>query len=545
MAKKTSTTTRKGSATRSSGGASTTKGNSSRNSGRAATKGGQSYDDNSYSSESTKGGSMRSDDYDESYSSAGSNRSNIKPGGNAGRYSSGSSTKEGASYNDNYNSGDSYNSGNTKESNGYSDSYNDSGSSAKEDSSYNDNSGDYSNDGYESGISTKGDNAYNANYSSDDSYNSGNGKDTGGYSNNEPINDPPPYEDYNDEVVAKTPNTGGSSNTSKYGNNEGEADMTFTEEEAYGDDTGTREDSEERERSVGPLASITPSQIRRVKQRLNIPENGFVVSARGGRTVRKNVEVERMNQLLERLENREIAQHVQDTINLFVDETDRRSHQDRNQIDIALILAIAIRESGVALTISRRNNRIVSAGRDAHSLGRSGLDWIYDKRRSFPSAIRNQVRPVRDNSDVGGEFKRPNVTPAFLRERDLLAAFVVEVNVRNDRFLRFFNERVFNSDFNDEQRAVLLQNLNHDAKKAWIQAAFGSKLMQLLQAVRDLIQGGMESGTSFGDIAADDMINLNAIVTNDGIMTDSLSRQRTRISAAEAILMEEALGNRF
>ncbi|WP_282132775.1 hypothetical protein [Cellulophaga baltica] len=241
MAKKTSTTTRKGRATRSSGGVSTTKGNPSRSSGRATTKGGQSYneeyDNDSYSSGSTKGGSVSSDDYGGSYSSAGSTSSNTKPsGGNAGSYSSGSSTKEGVSYNDNDNSGDSYNSGNTKESSRYSDSYNDSGSSAKEDSSYNDDGGEYSNDEYEGGVSTKGDNAYDDNYSNDDSYNSGNGKDTGGYSNNEPINDPPPYEDYNDEVVAKTSNTGESSSTSKYSNNEGEADMTFTEEEVYNDE---------------------------------------------------------------------------------------------------------------------------------------------------------------------------------------------------------------------------------------------------------------------------------------------------------------------
>ncbi|WP_024479440.1 hypothetical protein [Cellulophaga baltica] len=241
MAKKTSTTTRKGRATRSSGGVSTTKGNPSRSSVRATTKGGQSYneeyDNDSYSSGSTKGGSVSSDDYGGSYSSAGSTSSNTKPsGGNAGSYSSGSSTKEGVSYNDNDNSGDSYNSGNTKESSRYSDSYNDSGSSAKEDSSYNDDGGEYSNDEYEGGVSTKGDNAYDDNYSNDDSYNSGNGKDTGGYSNNEPINDPPPYEDYNDEVVSKTPNSGGSrrsSSTSKYDNNDGEADMTFTEEEVY------------------------------------------------------------------------------------------------------------------------------------------------------------------------------------------------------------------------------------------------------------------------------------------------------------------------
>jgi hypothetical protein len=303
-------------------------------------------------------------------------------------------------------------------------------------------------------------------------------------------------------------------------------------------------DSQEVERPGERFASITPSQIARTKERLHIPENGFLVTTARG-SVRKNVEAERIGQFLEQLENTEVDRHIRDTINLFVNDTDGESHLDRNQIDIALVLAIAIRESGIQLPISRLDRRIVSAGRDAHTLGRSGLDWIYAKKRSFPSAIRNEVEPVRDNPRVGGEFRRPNVTPAFLRERDLLAAFIVEVNARYHRFLNRFFHHEFSSGFTDEQRASLLENMNGDAKRAWIQAAFGSKLVELLTTVRNLVSEAMETGTAFDTIVLDGHINLNAIITNDTIMPNNLSRQRTRISAAEGLLMEEALRNRF
>ncbi|MFS4493726.1 hypothetical protein [Maribacter sp. 2308TA10-17] len=261
MAKKTRTSTmRKGRSTRSSGGASNTKGNSSRSGGRATTKGGQSYDDtydnDMYSSGSTKGGGSNSNDYDGSYSSGAGNSSHTKfSGGNAGSYNSGSSTKGGSSYNDDYSSADSYGSGNTKDNRGQYDGYNDSNSSTKEDYTHGDNyddggsssygssknNGNYSDEGYNSGSSTKGENAYNDSYSNDDSYNSGNGKDTGGYSTNEPINDPPPYDDYSDEVVAKHPRSNSGYQSKGGGDDQQDADMVFTEDEVYGNSS---EDSE-------------------------------------------------------------------------------------------------------------------------------------------------------------------------------------------------------------------------------------------------------------------------------------------------------------
>jgi len=90
-----------------------------------------------------------------------------------------------------------------------------------------------------------------------------------------------------------------------------------------------------------------------------------------------------------------------------------------------------------------------------------------------------------------------------------------------------------------------IRTMGKDARRAWTQASFGSKLFDLLVAVRGLISNAMESGVPFDQIVEDETINLNSIITNDEIMSTNLCRQRTRISAAEALLLEQALGNRF
>ena len=366
-------------------------------------------------------------------------------------------------------------------------------------------------------------------------------ENSNGYINDELYNNP--------SVYAKDQSSGSSSKETTENSPTGkqQADMVFTAEEVYGNDSVGYdfEDSDEENMDETPetstLAAINEDQLNRVKQQLHIPYEGFLVSTPRGR-IRKNVEVERINQLFENLSQTEIVNHVQQTIDLFVNETEERSHQDRDEIDIALILAIAIRESGVTLPLSRSNNRIVTAGRDAHTRGRSGLDWIYGKKRDFPEAIRNEVLAVRGNTQVEGEFRRESVTPAYLREKDLLAAFVVEVNVRYERFLYRFHRHEFSS-YSQEQRNALLHTMSNHGKRAWTQASFGSKLVNLLVAVRTLIAHSLTAGNTLENIINNDQVNLNAIITNDEIMADNLSRQRTRISAAEALLVEEGLGS--
>ena len=331
-----------------------------------------------------------------------------------------------------------------------------------------------------------------------------------------------------------------------------EADMTFTEEEVYGDiyeppvrdeiyDDGEPDTEEPVAEPTGP-GTLTNSMIREVKERMRIPEEGFLVQTPRGR-LRRNLEVERIRQLGTALQQEQAQTHIRQTLELFVNDTDERSRQDRASIDLALVLAVAIRESGVRIVLSRSSQRIVSAGRDAHTEGRSGLDWLYDYKRFFPSAIRNEIQPVEGNERIPGSFRR-EVHPAFIRESDLLAAFIVEIRQRYRRFLRRFEHHEFR-DFSSSQQQALLSSMNRDAKRAWTQAAFGSRLHHLLIEVRNGILRPMRSGTSFEELVLDPMLNLNAIINNDTIMPDNLSRQRCRISAAEALLAEELINQQF
>ncbi len=333
---------------------------------------------------------------------------------------------------------------------------------------------------------------------------------------------------------------------------ESKFDMVFTEEEVYGDtydpparDEIYEEDEPDTDRSTDEpivFGSLSESQISRVKAQFRIPENGFLVETRRG-SVRKNLEVERIRQLSELLQDEEVRNHIRDTLILFTNDTDERSRQDRSQIDLALVLAVAIRESGVRTSLSRSNRRIVSAGRDAHTEGRSGLDWLYDYKRFFPAGIRNEIYPVVGNDQIPGSFRR-EVHPAYIRERDLLAAFIVEIRQRYRRFLRRFQHHEFR-DFSEAQQQSLLNQMSNDSRRAWTQAAFGSKLTHLLIEVRDGLLRPMRSGTPWEDLLNNDQLNLNAIITNDDLMPDNLSRQRCRISAAEAMLVEELINQQF
>lgn len=334
-----------------------------------------------------------------------------------------------------------------------------------------------------------------------------------------------------------------------------DADMTFTEDEIYGDslehstkdepNTNNEEGSEtDFQEDSARILALTSSQIEQIKRRMHIPNDGFRVTTSGGAR-HINIEVERINELLEQLQvDEESNQHIQNTINLFTNDTDPNSHQERDQIDIAFILAVAIRESGIRTVLSRSNRRIVKAGRDAHTEGRSGLDWVYDYKRYFPTAIRDEIQPVVGNPHVPGSFRR-EVHPAYVRERDLLSAFFVEIRQRQKRFLSRFHNHEFSNDFSEEQRNSLLHRLTNDARRAWIQAAFGSKIHDLLASVRQLLTTGIRNGTPFQELVENNQFNLNAIITNDEIMPINLSRQRTRISAAEAALIEENFQNRF
>jgi len=279
--------------------------NSSRSSDQNTSKVRGSYSDEDYSrGASSKGGTTRSDDYDRNNSSKGggsysnddhsrssskdndrySNDSNSssKGGGYSEDDYSRSTSKDNDRYSNDSNSSskgghysnDDYSSSTSKEDNGYSNdnsSYDDSYSnddysrgSSKEndghpyDSDGSSKGGGYSNNDY-SGNSSKDDDRYSndfssndGNYSKDDysgspskgSSDQDDNVEGNDYQDEEPINNPP-YDDYDETVTAKQPRSREGSSTSKGGD---EADMTFTEEEVYGNEDVSSHESEESDR---------------------------------------------------------------------------------------------------------------------------------------------------------------------------------------------------------------------------------------------------------------------------------------------------------
>ncbi|MEX0290259.1 MAG: hypothetical protein AB3N14_14220 [Flavobacteriaceae bacterium] len=290
-----------------------------------------------------------------------------------------------------------------------------------------------------------------------------------------------------------------------------------------------------------PFAAISDETVSRAREIAHVPERGFRVERRG-RTVPFNISLSRMRELQQALQDPAIQEHIRTTLNLFENETGD-ARRSRDEIDLALVLAIASRESGVRLPLARGERRVVTAGRDAHTRGESGLDWLYDRRNDFPSAIRSEILQVEGNSSIPGHFRR-DCHPAYVKEKHMLASFIVEVAGRRQSFINRFN-RAFadRHGFTEAQRTELLENLTEAANRAWIQAAFGSRSVDILHAVRRFIRAEMRAGTDFTTIAQNSEINLNAIVTNDRIMPTSLSRQRTRLSLAEAIIVSSFLPN--
>jgi LAS superfamily LD-carboxypeptidase LdcB len=132
-------------------------------------------------------------------------------------------------------------------------------------------------------------------------------------------------------------------------------------------------------------------------------------------------------------------------------------------IDLPLVLAIAARETlPLRRVFSDEATAVITAGRDTHPQGVSGLDFIFDSHELFPAAIRAQVQLVRAGYRPGREDRRA----AQLPERYLLAAFVVAVEAGRRGFERQVR-RVFAASAN-----ALVAALAPDARRAWIALSF-------------------------------------------------------------------------
>ncbi|HEU4613687.1 MAG TPA: DUF4157 domain-containing protein, partial [Kofleriaceae bacterium] len=284
---------------------------------------------------------------------------------------------------------------------------------------------------------------------------------------------------------------------------------------------------------------LSDEAVASARTATHVPEGGNEVETPRGR---RHLDLSERNaeRVAALLEDPAVRAHIEETLEMFENDPDHPI--PRSEIDLPLVLATAMREGGPELALSASEHRIGSAGRDAHTLGRSGMDFLYDLRSRFPRAIRDQIQRVHGNPAVGGEFRRASTNPAYIRERDMLAAHIIEARHREQRFRRLF-ARSFSDrqGFTEEQRAALLASMSLDARRAWVQASFGSRLPQLLTEARTRITRALRAGRTFEEVAADPSVNLCSIITDDSIMSGNLSRQRTRVTAAEARLINEVL----
>lgn len=191
---------------------------------------------------------------------------------------------------------------------------------------------------------------------------------------------------------------------------------------------------------------------------------------------------------------------LEETLILF----DGPGRVNRDDIDIPLLLVIAAREGGPNIVFSNRNNRIISAGRDTHPNGVSGLDYLNNAKHLFPDSIRNQIRLVSTGLKEGRENRRP----ASLPEKYLLAGIAVWIEYMEDRVFYWFRQT-----FPDNVDS-LIGELSSDAKRAWISLGF--------------------AGTGYARRA---MVQLKELHINENtllnrILTDSILREDFHIQGA-------------
>jgi hypothetical protein len=279
------------------------------------------------------------------------------------------------------------------------------------------------------------------------------------------------------------------------------------------------------------------------RTRFRVPERGWT-DTRASDGVSRRIDLSRsLDDIVARIESDPtVVAHIRETLDAFYNDPDERSRLRPEDIDLPLVLAIASRESaGRDIFLSTSSRRVVTAGRDTHRDGVGGLDYAGDLREEFPSSVREHVTEVQDDPGLRAGLRpnRASANPAEVRERDLLAAYIVEVHHREERFERLFH-RSFHA-LPEAQQAALLARLGPDARRAWTQASFGSRLPQMLSEVRERFLRAMRAD-GFDAAVADDQVNLNAIISDDRVPDAAgLSGHRTRVTAAEAWMLEQAL----
>jgi hypothetical protein len=190
-----------------------------------------------------------------------------------------------------------------------------------------------------------------------------------------------------------------------------------------------------------------------------------------------------------------------------IEECLRLTGMDRSRLDLPLVLAIACRESSVSTVFSTLSRSVVSSGRvDGHPDGVGGLDYLWTELPGLRDELEMRKVP-RSQLTERARRRRSVPTPARLPERNMLAAYMATVAAREERFMRVVTER-----FGDASTR-LLASLSSDARRAWIQMAFGSNLDNALNFMYDRYQQQHNNQI------------LNEILTSEELLSEPLGSQ--------------------
>lgn len=278
-------------------------------------------------------------------------------------------------------------------------------------------------------------------------------------------------------------------------------------------------------------------------------------------SIKRNVEI--FNE-----ENSRYLRHVKKTVEKFSFD---------NIIDVPLLVAVARREtkSGVLVFSPNQNDLVIIAGRDANTSGIGGLDQIC-KPKSKRKPLGKTIDCIETHSSDGRE-----ISTGKMKINALLGAYIVELNY--SRYTKLRNHIVTGEGaktlhcFSEQEREEIYLSLTEKhANRAWTQAAFGSGVNILVEAIRDGIlneirkyleeEGKIDNCASnddvceeyknlkkskkerlFKSIIGNDCYNLNSIFTNPYVRNEIFGQrkrqsiQRVFISTAEAWVYEQAV----
>lgn len=285
-----------------------------------------------------------------------------------------------------------------------------------------------------------------------------------------------------------------------------------------------------------------------IREEFVIPEGGYDDhNPLGHRTVDLNRD---LRTVVRRIHDEPaVLEHIRHTLDAFYNDPDPASRLTPDQIDVSLVLAIAARESShryMPSLLADSDHRVISAGPDTYRGGHGGLDYVGGHRDMMPSTMRDDTTAVHGSARLSGGLIRPQANPLELPEGDLLAAYIVEVRARQQMFehrVRIYGAHGHHPALlTSGQADQLLSQLSRPARRAWTQAAFGSRLGPLLHTVLERFRHAMHGHAGFDGSVADDGVNLNSIATDFSI-TDAqeLSGHRVHITMAESAMLDRML----